>query len=299
VTGSGLPEIYRLDRPMGRVVPFLINSPHSGHLFPESFLAQTRVSARDLLRTADLFVDRLGEPLVADGATLMRARFARAFVDLNRSECELDPLLIEGELPAWATPHSLRVAGGLGVLPRVVNERMPIYAHPISLREAIERLECFHRPYHRRLRAELDRLRHTFGRVVLIDLHSMPSGSRRARRAGSSPDIVLGDRFGTTCAPDLIDGFEQALNRAGFSTIRNQPYAGGFITEHYGAPLENCSAVQIEINRGLYLDEARLVLDPGFAHLKSALTAALREIFALEACLGNSGGLHFQQSAAE
>ncbi|HVV93400.1 MAG TPA: N-formylglutamate amidohydrolase [Hyphomicrobiales bacterium] len=262
--------------------PVVFNSPHSGARYPAPFLAATRLDALTLRRSEDAFVDELFLPAVGLGAPLMRAHFPRAFLDVNREPYELDPRMFEGRLPADANTRSLRVAGGLGTIARVVGDAQEIYAGRLPVGEALGRIEALYKPYHASLRRLLDDMRRRFGAVLLVDCHSMPStGLPRdeARRA----DIVLGDRYGTSCAPFITDRAEQALRALGFAVMRNRPYAGGYITEHYGSPAGGLHALQIEINRALYMDEARHERGPGFAALQAALAGFLGPFIAFVA----------------
>jgi N-formylglutamate deformylase len=262
--------------------PVVFNSPHSGARYPAAFLAATRLDALTLRRSEDAFVDELFLPAVGLGAPLMRAHFPRAFLDVNREPYELDPRMFDGRLPADANTRSLRVAGGLGTIARVVGDAQEIYAGRLPVGEALERIETLYKPYHACLRRLLDERRRRFGAVLLVDCHSMPSTGLpkdEARR----PDIVLGDRYSTSCAPFITDRAEQGLRAEGFAVMRNRPYAGGYITEHYGAPAAGFHALQIEINRALYMDETNHARGPGFAALQAALAAFLGRFIAFVA----------------
>lgn len=277
-------------------VPVLVNSPHSGENFPEAFLARSQLSRQVLRRASDLYVDRLVERAVAAGATVMLAHYPRSFVDLNREPLELDPRLIAGVLPVEANTRSLRVAGGLGTVPRVIGDQIEIYAGKLGLGEALERIENFYLPYHGRLNQALAALRGHFGRACLIDCHSMPSNSRST---GQMPDLVIGDRFGASCRPELIEGFEGFARQEGFRVERNQPYAGGYITECYGRPDLGWDAFQIEINRALYMDEHSLEPHSGFFDLSRRLEVVFAKFFAQQAFEFRTSDLHFYQKAAE
>src|ERR1700731_3229740 len=243
--------------------PLVFSSPHSGNVYPCRFLEATRLDEAVLRRSEDAFVDALFGGVAALGAPLIKARFPRAYLDLNREPYELDPRMFEGRLPAYANTRSLRVAGGLGTIARVAGQAQEIYARRVPVEEAIERIEKLYKPYHECLRGLVDRARQNFGIAVLVDCHSMPSGSLRADQpswAGfvempQKPDFVVGDRYGTSCATDFVDAVEYELRRRGYDVQRNKPYAGGFITEHYGNPANHCHAMQIEVSRALYMDE--------------------------------------------
>lgn len=296
VTGDD--GIYVIENADALDSPFFLNSPHSGDDFPSAFLTRSQLGLGQLRRASDLFVDDLVAPAVHTGLPLMRALRPRSYIDLNREPLELDPRLIEGALPVDANTRSLRVAGGLGTLPRVIGDQIEIYAGKLTLAEALARIDEAYVPYHQRLRAELAARHARHGAVVLLDLHSMPSSG--AWRGGSGPaDIIIGDRFGASAHGMLVNRLEEALTRAGFRVERNQPYAGGYITEHYGRPRLGWHAVQIEINRALYMDEARLSLHAGFERVSRLLSAVLVEISRGGLFDSHTTALHFSQKAAE
>ena len=254
-----------------RVTSALVfNSPHSGSFYPPSFIEQTRLDLAKLRRSEDNLVDQLFEGATLLGAPLMRAHFPRSFVDVNREPYELDPRMFDGRLPAFANTRSVRVAGGLGTVPRIVGENLEIYAGRLPVSEALLRIARYHRPYHAALRQLLSRTERRFGFAILLDCHSMPSISV-ARDPSPRADFVLGDRYGTSCNPIVIDLFEAEARKLGYVVVRNKPYAGGFITEHYGQPHMDIHALQIEINRALYIDEVSLEKNQGFEPLKSDL----------------------------
>ncbi len=289
---------FRLEGEEHRQTPFFLNSPHSGDAFPESFLARSQLSKSALRKASDLFVDALFRPLVSTGLPMMSAILPRSYLDLNREPLELDPRLIAGQLPVDANTRSLRVAGGLGTIPRVIGDQIEIYAGKLALDEALARIEACYVPYHLRLHRELARRHRVHGTVVLLDLHSMPSQSApRPHRA--TTDIVIGDRFGTSAAPALVDDLDQLARRAGLRVERNQPYAGGYITEHYGRPALGWHAIQIEINRALYMNEATLEPHQGFAPLSDALCEIVLQLADHQAFDSRKTALHFSQKAAE
>ena len=258
---------YEVVEPAALAGPVVCNSPHSGRTYPSRFLAQSRLDLPTLRRSEDTFVDELFADSVAYGVPLMRAHFPRAFLDVNREPYELDPRMFEGRLPAFANTRSLRVAGGLGTIARVVGDAREIYDRRLPVDEALARIELYYKPYHRALRRLIVNAQKDFGLAVLIDCHSMPSNAS-GRDERPRADVVLGDRYGTSCAPDVTDVIEESLREFGYVVLRNKPYAGGFITEHYGDPAAGLHAVQIEINRALYMDE--------HAYRKSARFEAVR-----------------------
>ncbi len=250
--------------------PLVFSSPHSGSRYPDRFLAASRLDALTLRRSEDAFVDQLFLPCVALGAPLLRALFPRAYLDVNREPYELDPKVFDGPAPDFANTRSLRVAVGLGTIPRVVGDAQPIYRQPLSVSEGLARIEVLYRPYHARLEALIARALARFGRALLIDCHSMPSNAADV----GGWDIVLGDRFGASAAPIVIETLEASLRASGYRVRRNKPFAGGYITEHFGAPGGGVHAVQIEIARAIYLDERRIALNERWTTLRDDLFAA-------------------------
>jgi N-formylglutamate amidohydrolase len=236
--------------------PVAFNSPHSGCVYPRAFLAAARLDLATLRRSEDCFVDELLVGVVGRGHPLMRAHFPRCFVDVNREPYELDPRMFDGRLPSFANTRSMRVAGGLGTVARVVGDAQEIYDQRIPVDDALRRIEGLYKPYHRALRKLVTRVHRDFGTAVLVDCHSMPStaGPKDERPRA---DIVIGDRYGTSCVGVIADTIEVTLRERGYTVSRNKPYAGGFITEHYGNPAAGLHSIQLEINRGLYMDERR------------------------------------------
>nr|WP_156798504.1 N-formylglutamate amidohydrolase [Ahrensia sp. R2A130] len=274
---------FLVERPAQQRVPFVFNSPHSGDYYPPNFLAASRLSALDLRRSEDLAVDRLFSGVVALGAPLLRARFPRAWLDVNREPYELDPKLFRERLPGHANVHSLRVGGGLGTIPRLISENLPIYENPPTLDQGLERVNAVYRPYHDALRRMMAQTAVEFGFAVLVDCHSMPSAQpvqNHANRA-SRPDIIVGDRYGTACNGEISRQIMQGFSDLGYSVVRNKPYAGGFITEHYGRPAKGLHAVQIEINRALYMNERDLELTDGFPALCGDIDKVMAQLIAI------------------
>lgn len=258
--------------PVSHSAPVVFNVPHAGRVYPQAFLDESRLDPVALRRSEDAWVDRLFAGVVRLGAPLMVAHFPRAYLDLNREPGEFDPRLFAGRLPPDANTRSARVAGGLGTIPRVVGDGQDIYPGRIPLEEGLMRVETLYRPYHQALRARLARAQARFGTVLLVDCHSMPTPATAAgsgARATSVPDIVLGDRFGMSCAPAAVGFVERALQVRGYNVVRNRPYAGGYITEHYGAPANGRHALQIEICRSLYMDEKTLEPSADFTRVAS------------------------------
>jgi N-formylglutamate deformylase len=258
----------------------LFNSPHSGSVYPRAFLAASRLDVSTLRRSEDCFVDELALGVVGRGFPLLRAHFPRCYVDVNREPYELDPRMFDGRLPSFANTRSMRVAGGLGTVARVVGDAQEIYGQRIPVDDAIRRIEGLYKPYHRALRRLFTRLHRDFGAAVLIDCHSMPSsaGSKDERPRS---DVVIGDRYGTSSAAPVVECAEETLRALGYSVSRNKPYAGGFITEHYGNPAAGLHAVQLELNRAIYMDERRFERSASFGRLAADLETLAERIAAI------------------
>jgi N-formylglutamate amidohydrolase len=252
--------------------PIVFNSPHSGSVYPRAFLAYAQLDLATLRRSEDSFVDELFAGVVGCGFPLMRAHFPRCYVDVNREPYELDPRMFDGRLPSFANTRSMRVAGGLGTVARVVGDAHEIYDQRIPVDDALQRIEGLYKPYHRALRRLITALHRDFGAAVLIDCHSMPSvaGSKDDRPRS---DFVLGDRYGTSCVPVIAETIDATLAGFGYTVSRNKPYAGGFITEHYGNPSVGVHAIQLEVNRALYMDERRYERSESFAKLAGHLVS--------------------------
>ncbi|BBK31547.1 N-formylglutamate amidohydrolase [Stella humosa] len=262
--GTGRRDLgHAIDRPARpAAVPataIVFASPHSGRCYPADLLAASRLDAQALRRSEDCFVDELFAGVVEMGAPLIRAHFPRAYIDPNREPYELDQAMFDAPLPAHCNTRSPRVQAGLGTIARIVASGADIYARKLSVAEGLARIERLYKPYHRDLALLLDERRAAHGHAMLIDCHSMPSiggphdfdpGRRRA-------DFILGDAHGASCAPAVVDAVAAVLRGLGYRVTHNAPYAGGFTTTHYGRPADGVHALQIEINRDLYMDEAR------------------------------------------
>src|ERR1700752_3358579 len=246
--------------------PVVFNSPHSGSIYPREFLASSRLDLATLPRSEDSFVDELILGVLQRGHPVMRAHFPRCYVDVNREPYELDPRMFEGRLPSFANARSMRVAGGLGTGARVVGDAQEIYDQRIAVSEALRRIEGLYKPYQRALRKLFMRLHREFCAAMLIDCHSMPSATG-AKDERPRADLVLGDRYGTSCVPVIAETIEATMRGFGYVVSRNKPYAGGFITEHYGNPSAGLHAIQLEVNRALYMDERRYQRAASFARL--------------------------------
>jgi N-formylglutamate deformylase len=270
-------ELFEIREPVSHAIPFVYNSPHSGRIYPPEFIAQSRLQGISIRRSEDHYVDELFAEASALGAPLLVANFPRAYLDVNREPYELDPRMFDGLLPPYANVNSLRVAGGLGTIPRIVAENMEIYGRRLSVQEGLDRIEAVYKPYHAALRRLIARTHVQFGFGVLIDCHSMP-GNVRVAGANTRPDFIIGDRYGTSASAELSRTAVGIFEEMGFAAIRNKPYAGGFITEHYGRPSRGLHALQIEVNRSIYVDEITLEKRPDFAQVAAAITSFMRQM---------------------
>jgi N-formylglutamate amidohydrolase len=285
---------FEIVEPTAWRAPIIFNSPHSGSVYPGDFLAASRIDLPTLRRSEDSFMDELIGHLSARGFPTIRVNFPRSYVDVNREPYELDPRMFSGRLPSFANTRSMRVAGGLGTIPRVVGDGQEIYRDRIAVDDALARIETLYKPYHRALRRLINKVHQMFGTVVVVDCHSMPSVGV-SRDEPRRPDMVIGDRYGTSCAPLLPDRVEETLSGLGYSVGRNKPYAGGFITEHYGNPASGLHAVQLELNRAVYMDERRRERGPRFGQV-AADFAILADVLATTIPFGDLGPY---QAAAE
>jgi N-formylglutamate amidohydrolase len=274
---------YALLLPVGQSAPVVFASPHSGQVYPASFIADARLDPLALRRSEDSFVDELFAAAPACGAPLLAARFPRAYCDPNREPWELDPAMFEDTLPSWVNTTSPRVGAGLGTIARVVSSGEVIYRRKLAFAEAEQRIRQCWEPYHVALAGLIADTRERFGACLLVDCHSMPGGgaARGVQGAGQgAADIVLGDAHGTACASRITRRVEAVLVSQGFAVRRNEPYAGGYVTRHYGRPRDGVHALQIEVARRLYMDEARIAKLPGFGGLAARLGVLIRVLCA-------------------
>lgn len=268
---------HEVDQPADWRAGVIFASPHSGALYPSELLSRSKLSAHQLRRNEDIFIDHLFRSAVAAGAPFLRALFPRVIVDVNRAATELPPVwedLIDTSDTVQSTP---RAAAGLGVVPTYLSENLPIYSRLPDIDEVSNRLTRLYHPYHAALRGLLQTSLNRFGRALLVDCHSMPGfapmGSRR-------PDIILGDRFGTSCHSDTLALFRELFTQAGYSVGINYPYAGGYTTTHYGQPDDGVEAIQIEVNRDLYVNPVTLSPKSGYVQLTEDLRHITQEIVA-------------------
>ncbi len=273
-----MPKVaYHLTYPERRTTSVVFASPHSGRDYPWSFLRRTTLNEHSVRSSEDAFVDQLFDSVPEVGAPFIKAGAPRAYVDLNRSEDELDPALIEG---VSKIGHNPRVASGLGVIPRVVANGQAIYSGKISMTEAKRRIDTCWRPYHAALAGQLDQAFLMFGQAILVDCHSMPHEAMDAvaRRGVRRPEVVLGDRFGAAASSDIVDRIEAAFQRTGLVVTRNTPFAGAYITQAYGRPTRGRHAIQIEIDRALYMNEGLIRPNGNFEAFRTLLRGVIREI---------------------
>jgi N-formylglutamate deformylase len=287
--GPGAPpeppfEPFVIQRPPLQTVPLVVASPHSGRFYAPDFLRAARLGPLDLRRSEDSFVEELFASAVEHGAPLLSAQFPRAYCDPNREAWELDPAMFADSLPDWVNTTSPRVGAGLGTIARVVTSGEQIYRSKLRFSDAQERVRDCWQPYHDALTRLIMDTRDRFGHCVLIDCHSMPAGAGRF----AGPDFVLGDAHGTACMPQVTGLVERVLTSFGYDVRRNDPYAGGYVTRHYGRPRDHIHALQIEVARRLYMNESTLEKAPGFALLQQRLGVLMGQIAA--ACRDLLGG---------
>jgi len=282
-TAKALGSVLTVIQPAVQRVPLVFASPHSGTDYPAEFIAQSALDPRTLRRSEDSFVDELFASAPAQGAPLLKALFPRAYLDANREAYELDPSMFDGPLPDGVNSSSPRVGAGLGTVARVVSTGAEIYRGKLSFSEVERRIASLYRPYHACLEKLVDDTVQRFGRCLLVDCHSMPSiGGPTEKDSGASRvDVVLGDCYGSSCAISVTETAERALRDLGYRVVRNSPYAGGFTTRHYGTPWNGRHALQIEINRRLYMDERNHTKRPEFSRLQAHLGQVIESLATL------------------
>ncbi len=271
---------FDVRRPDRVTTPVVFASPHSGCRYSDDFLAASVLDRRAIRRSEDAFIDDIFACATDFGAPLLHAHFPRAYVDANREPFELDPAMFSAPLPDWVNTASPRVAAGLGTVAKIVAGGAEIYAGQLDFNEVNARIRTCYEPYHQALRALIDDAVSTFGCCLLIDCHSMPSMVPAGHQ--TQADIVLGDCHGTTCARDISLSAERTLTRLGLSVNRNKPYAGGFTTRNYARPLEGVQTLQIEINRALYMNEATIRPNAGYARLAEHMRILVAHLTSLD-----------------
>ena len=266
--------------PVKQSIPFVFASPHSGRFYPKEFVAASQLDPLRLRRSEDSFVDDLFAGAPDIGAPLLTARYPRAYVDPNRETFELDPCMFSDDLPGYVNIDSVRVSAGLGTIARVVTNGEEIYDHKLTFAEAKERIDQIYTPYHDALKQLVIQTKATFGKCILIDCHSMPSTGRPMEEDPGSKrvDIVLGNNHGNACAPELMQFVDEQFTDLGLTVRRNNPYSGGYTTRHYGRPHDGVHALQIEINRALYMDEVSIRKHTGFEGLVGKITILLNTL---------------------
>ncbi|WP_343562175.1 N-formylglutamate amidohydrolase [Kiloniella sp. b19] len=293
-------DALALYRPEELKHPLILSCPHSGRTYPDSFLTQSCLNSYSIRRSEDAYVDRMLKPMVeANALAMVQALFPRAYVDVNREELELDPAMFSDPLPERANTTSPRVNAGLGTVPRSVSTHIDIYDKPLPYAEAQARLEDCYRPYHQALDNLIREAQADFGYCIVLDCHSMPglnlpgmnsafrqlnpfAPRQAANRTSLSLDFVLGDRFGTSCHDAVSSSAQERLATCGFNVLHNTPYAGGYITRHYGAPSKGVHLLQIEISRQLYMDENTLEPTSGMQSVEQALNAVIDSLLSLD-----------------
>ena len=267
---------YIILQPVTQTVALVLASPHSGRSYAAEFLRAARLGPLDLRRSEDTFVEELFAGAVDHGAPMLCAQFPRAFCDPNREAWELDPAMFADKLPDWVNTSSPRVGAGLGTIARVVTSGEAIYRGKLRFAEAQQRVSTCWQPYHDALAGLIAQTRAQFGACLLIDCHSMPAGSSRF----AEPDFVLGDAHGTACMSRITNLAENVLSEFGYRVRRNDPYAGGYVTRHYGRPRDQVHALQVEVARRLYMTEATLEKSAGFELLQQQLGAFIGRLAA-------------------
>lgn len=271
---------FHLIEPDRRLSSVVFSSPHSSGVYPPHFLRQSVLDQVAIRSSEDAFVHDLIDSAPEFGAPLLVAGVPRAYVDLNRSPDELDPALIMGVARRGQNP---RVASGLGVIPRVVSNGRAIYSGKLTMGEAQARINQYWRPYHTAIQGLLTTSHSLFGRAILVDCHSMPHEAMDgvARSRGQCPDIVLGDRFGAAADAEIVERIEAAFAAAGLRVARNTPFAGAYVAQAYGRPSRGQHAVQVEIDRSLYMDERTIRRSSDFDSFRALMRGIVSEIAAI------------------
>ncbi|CAI3941520.1 N-formylglutamate amidohydrolase (HutG) [Commensalibacter communis] len=248
--------------------PILISSPHSGMEYDSHLLSLCRLSLDELRKSEDSYVNLLLEHVSQYGVTFLQTCLPRIFCDLNREAWELDPDLFKEPLPEWCHTNSPQVKRGLGTVHKISNNGKQIYKYYLSFPKIKQRIETYWFSYHQQIQGFIQKNCEGNGGCIILDIHSMPS---MPKRNPYYADIVLGDGFSLTCSPTLINNSQKFFTDKGLKVSKNIPYAGGYITRHYGNPHQNVHVMQIEINKSLYMDEDSFELHNGFSKLQSIL----------------------------
>lgn len=268
---------YRLELPHRITTPVIVASPHSGRHYPWSFMRRTVLDERVIRSSEDAFMDILVADAPTLGAPLLAAEYPRAFIDLNRAAEELDPAVVEGVRRASQNP---RISSGLGVIPRVVANGRGIYRGKLTATEAATRIAQVWKPYHLKLEELMGTARRSYGEAILLDFHSMPHEALNsvARPGQPRPHVVLGDRFGASSRPEIVETLTAAFTAAGLAVSRNAPFAGAYVTQNYGRPNHGRHVVQIEVDRSLYMDERLIRPNAQFDAIRDILRSAIASV---------------------
>jgi len=266
--------------PDQQTAPVVFSSPHSGRVYPDAFIQQSRLKPHNLRRSEDAFIDEAFASAPEFGTPLLRAHFPRAYVDANRRPWELDPAMFSGTLPDFVTTRSPRITAGLGTVPKIVANGEAIYSGKLDFSDARQRMEDHYLPYHRRLEGLISDSVKDFGGCLLVDCHSMPSSANG--RGPKLADVIIGDCHGKSCAREIINLTTSLFRDFGYSVALNKPYAGGFTTRHYGRPANNVHAFQIEVNRALYMDETHIERAPGLIKLERHMRQLIKALTAVD-----------------
>ncbi len=264
---------YEILYPETQRIPFVYSSPHSGKLYPPEFIKTSRLKLKSLRGSEDCYVDELFSAAPNAGAPLIKAVFPRVFIDANREPYEFDPSMFVEPLPSFVTTSSNKISAGLGTIAKVVSYGEKIYSGKLHLSDALNRVNNYYLPYHDSLEKLINITKESFGGCALIDCHSMPSNriGNGSRNNKSPADIVLGDNHGRSASKALVNEIEDFFISEGLSVKINDPYPGGYTTSNYGKPKTGVQAIQIEINRALYMDEKSIKKNEGFLETKQVM----------------------------
>jgi N-formylglutamate amidohydrolase len=291
VPASQADGVFAIQRPAAHTLAAVFASPHSGTDYTPEFKAASRLDDVTLRKSEDSFVDEIFAAAPEMGAPLIKALFPRAYMDPNREPFELDAEMFSDPLPSFVNTHSPRIAAGLGTIARVVANGEEIYRGKLTFAEAADRINRLYRPYHRALQTLVEETRDALGWCLLIDCHSMPSvGGPMDQDPGMARvDFVLGDCYGASCDGAITRHVETVLSAAGYTVTRNIPYSGGYTTVHYGRPAAGIHALQIEINRSLYMDEENFTRRPGLDELARCMKGLAGSLVGLNDPLAKAG----------
>ncbi len=259
-------------------LPVIFSSPHSGDHYPDSFVQQTDLDLLSLRQSEDFKVDELIGMAPGLGAPLVKSNYPRAFCDPNRQAYELDPSMFDEDLPEHVTTSSHRIAAGIGTIPKIVSAGKQIHTSLLSYQDALERLMLCYFPYHAALKETIEEGVEKFGKILLVDCHSMPGSPANISEKSKLTDFILGDRFGDSCPLEYSIFIANRLKSYGYSVCYNSPYAGGYITQHYSSHYKDVNVLQIEINRLLYMDQSTLTPTEGMSVLKDQFSELISDL---------------------